>query len=361
MKRCFASRIAVCILCALTAFGALAFTINLLRLYRGFQAVGIADRTGSDNINVLLSRPDNWRKVVTAPVVERWDVDSIDGSTATIPITADILRQFYDYTDEQVREAAVVWHSTTHTAYEYLIQQNRYGYEDTARTGHRPALLFVTPPSDEELAMAQANRCPLELAPIARDGFVFITHKDNPVDSLTLAQLRGIYTGRITNWQEVGGNDRPIAAYQREKNSGSQTAMEQLVMRGEALMAPREVKVYMSMGGLVDAVAEYENGPAAIGYTYDYYLHNLYRNEDIKVLRVDGVAPTHAHLRDGSYPLAANYYAVLRRDEPAGAPARVLRDWLLTDEGQRLVEMAGYCPGAGPVEIVAAAEQEAVS
>lgn len=357
MKRFLPSRIAVCVLCALTAIGSIRFTIDLLRTYVGFRDVGTPDRTGSDSVNVLLTRADGWRQVVTSPVIGSWDLERmVDGSTATIPITAELLRQFYGYTDEQVRSSSVVWHSTTHNAYEYLIRQDRGHYDDLAPGGHSPALLFVTPPSDDELALARQYGCPLETAPIARDGFVFITHQDNPVDSLTLEQIRGIYTGRITNWREVGGDDRPIAAYQREKNSGSQTAMEQLVMRGEPLITPREVKVYMSMGGLVDAVAEYENGPAAIGYTYDYYIHNLYRNEQIKVLQVDGVAPTYAHLTDGTYALAASYYAVLRRDEPPGAPARKLRDWLLTNEGQQLIRMAGYCPGAGAVEVVAAAD-----
>ncbi|HHV51082.1 MAG TPA: hypothetical protein GXX54_05170, partial [Clostridiales bacterium] len=91
------------------------------------------------------------------------------------------------------------------------------------------------------------------------------------------------------------------------------------------------------------AVAEYENGPASIGYTYNYYINNLYKNENIKVIKINGVSPTNENLISGAYAFSTSYYAVIRKNEPQESPARKLRDYLLTKEGQEIIAMAGYC------------------
>lgn len=78
--------------------------------------------------------------------------------------------------------------------------------------------------------MAAENNVELDVTQIALDGFVFIIHKDNPVDSLTVEQIQKIYIGNITNWKELGGNDEEIIPSTREKNSGSQTVLENVVM-----------------------------------------------------------------------------------------------------------------------------------
>ena len=223
--------------------------------------LGIADKT--DNINVMLTRPNKWKKIAKNPILPEDEMSIIDGSTATIPITAELFRQFYGYTDKQVEKSPVVLHTTTHSAYLNLIHHLHNTY------GGIISLIFVTSPSDEEIEYAKNKNIELDLTPIAKDGFVFITHKNNPVDSLTIEQIQDIYTGKITNWKELGGKNLDIKAYQREKNSGSQTAMEQMVMQGKKMLSPRNVLtddyMYETMGGLIDAVAEYENGPASIG------------------------------------------------------------------------------------------------
>ena len=319
----------------------LGVSVYLTYVMQNQKPLGIADRT--ENINVMLVRPDNWRKIAASPVISELDMAILDGSTATVPITAELFRQFHGYTDSQVADSWVVYHSTTHYAYLHLIDRfsKMHGRDDSGEAA--VSLILVTPPSEEEKLYARRNDVTLDLTPIAKDGFVFITHKSNPVDSLTAEQIRDIYSGKITNWQEVGGKDLKIAAYQRERNSGSQTAMEQMVMEGRPMLSPISAKVYYGMGGLIDAVAEYEDGPASIGYTYYYYINNLYKNDNIKVLKIDGVAPTNDNLLSGVYPFATNYYAVMRGDEPADSAARKLRDYLISPEGQDLIAMAGYC------------------
>ena len=310
--------------------------------------VGIPDQISDANlsVNVMLTRLDNWKKIINNPVISESDMVILDGSTATIPITAELFRQFYGYSDNEINQNPVVFHSTTHYAYTNLIDCE-YRYFNTG-SGYEKypfpiSLIFVTPPSDEEKQYAKDNDVELDLIPVAKDGFVFITHKNNPVDSLTVEQIQDIYMGEITNWNQVGGEDLEIKAYQREKNSGSQTAMEQMVMQGKYIQSPIDVKVQVGMGSLVDAVAEYENGPASIGYTYYYYINNLYKNDNIKVIKINEAAPTNDNLISGTYPFSTSYFAVMRGDEPTDSPARKLRDFLLTPEGQNVIAMAGYC------------------
>jgi len=303
---------------------------------------------GSQNINTLVQRGENWKKLVDMPLFdEERELFLIDGSTATVPITAELLRQYYGYTDEEIDQSPYVAHSTTHTAYENLIHRRTREFSEEknglVEDGFPVSILFATPPSDDELAYAESYGVTLDCRPIALDGFVFITHKNNPVDSLTVEQIQKIYSGEIANWKDVGGDNRKIQAYQREAGSGSQTAMEQLVMRGKPMKRPIQAQVAEFMGDLVDFVAEYKNGPASIGYTFNYYINNLYKSPDIKVLRVEGITPEEENLIDENYPFTAAYYAVIRPDEPGDSKARALRDFLLSEQGQELVEMAGYC------------------
>ncbi|MBQ8960748.1 MAG: substrate-binding domain-containing protein [Ruminococcus sp.] len=304
----------------------------------------VEDKTGrSSNINVMLTRPDDWHIIQSGKIsLSKEDFSWIDGSTATIPITAELARQFCNASDDEVE--SFVDHNTTHYAYEYLLyDQARYTVHGSLSKYKDKDLIFVTEPSEDEIKIAQHEGKTMDVTPVALDGFVFITHKDNPVDSLTVEQIQDIYSGKITNWKEVGGNDAEIIPYQRERNSGSQTAMEQLVMKDVRLMEPKEAYFeVVGMGELIEKIAEYENKDNSIGYTYYYYLNNLYKSDDIKVLKVDGIAPDNAHLADRSYPFTTAYYAVMAEGQE-GKP-KELRDYLLTDEGQQIIELAGYCP-----------------
>ncbi|MCL2513850.1 MAG: substrate-binding domain-containing protein [Oscillospiraceae bacterium] len=344
---------------------ALAFGGHTVYLIITAPEIGLRDQTGdsvywSESINIMLTRPENWKRIVENPGINWDDMRIIDGSTATVPITAELFRQFFDCDDYYLEGA--FYHSTTHSAYINLIgygyeYEREHEYEDSENEYSdeyeyyfdEPSsrLIFVTPPSDEEIRYAGLAGVELDMDPIAKDGFVFITHKDNPVDSLSVEQIQDIYSGKIANWKDVGGDDLDIKAYQREENSGSQTAMEQLVMQGKEMIPPIETMVIEFMGGLVEAVAEYKNGPSSIGYTYYYYINNLYKNDNIKVLKIDGIEPANDKLASGEYPFSTNYYAVMRGDEPEGSPARLLRDFLISPLGQDVIEMAGYCKAGG--------------
>ena len=293
---------------------------------------GNASGRYSSNVNVMLKRPDEWYEIVSDKNrFTKYDLRHIDGSTATIPITAELVRQFCGVEDDLIEY--YIDHNTTGPAYEKLIK----GLDEKN-------LIIVTEPSDDELAMAAENNVELDVTKIALDGFVFITHKDNPVESLTIDQIRDIYSGNITNWSEVGGYDEEIVPYIRDKNSGSQTAMENLVMQGTPMITHPETKIQiaMEMGGLIDSIATYSNSSRSIGFTFNYYLNNLYQNEDVKVLRINDVYPDNENLIDGSYPLSSGYYAVTVKGRDAKADE--IKDYLLSEEGQEIVKLAGYCP-----------------
>lgn len=270
----------------------------------------------------------------------------IDGSTVAVPMAIEFAWQHLGLWD--IEASMFVGFSTTHKAYMNLITQRptfagSIFYSTHLERDHPVDLIIVTEPSLEELEAAQRQGVTLVQKPVCYDAFVFITHKDNPVNSLTIQQIQDIYSGRITNWKEVGGRDEPITAYQREPNSGSQTAMENLVMQGRPMLPPETVKVIEGMGPLVNAVAEYNNNTASIGYTYKYYIDTLYKNEDIKVLGVEGIYPDEIRIRAGTYPFTTCYYGVIRGGEES-ATGGLFLDWMLSIEGQQCIKQAGYIP-----------------
>jgi phosphate transport system substrate-binding protein len=184
----------------------------------------------------------------------------------------------------------------------------------------------------------------LEIAPIGRDGLVFLVNSNNPVDSLTRQQLTGIYTGRRTDWSQVGGEPGEIAAFQRNQESGSQTLFLSLLMQGAQPMEPPFELRPAGMGALIDAVAEYDGSGGAIGFSVYYYADLMYEAPNLKLISVDGVAPATQSIGNGSYPLVNDFYAVIRKSEPADGSARLLRDFLLTNEGRQFMRELNYVP-----------------
>ncbi len=109
-------------------------------------------------------------------------------------------------------------------------------------------------------------------------------------------------------------------------------------------MPPEKALVTDSMGSLVDKVSAYNNAQGALGYSVYYYISRMYLSEQVRVLSVDGVAPTNQTIADGSYPLYTYYCAVLRKNTPPDDPARELAAWLCGKEGQKVAASAGYVP-----------------
>ena len=253
----------------------------------------------------------------------------LDGSTSLVPLGEAAASVLLGEPREDVQDL-LDWHKTTNS-FRYLSR----GESD---------LLLVSEPDPEVLAELEAEGLRCEMEPICTEALVFITNMGNPVDSLTSEQLRAIYAGEITNWAEVGGADAPIVAFQRNKSAGSQVLMEKLVMGDTPMAEAPADQIPGEMGFLIESVRSYDNAANAIGYSVYYYAHDMEMAHGLKLLRVDGVAPDSESIRGGEYPFRNPYFCVIRADEPEDSPARILRDWLLSEAGQQLLDREGYVP-----------------
>lgn len=255
----------------------------------------------------------------------------VDGSTSMLPLSRALMMAS---TGVSAQEAELrISHTKTTLSFYALVS----GEAD---------LLLVARPAQEAFDYAEDMGVELEMRPIGVDALVFLTSDKNPVDSLTQRQAVGIYTGAITNWKEVGGADAEIVAYQRNETSGSQVMMENVVMDGQLMTdAPKEYRP-SEMGALVDEVASYRNSADAIGYSVYYYVTEMYLREGVKLLAIDGVAPSNETIASGEYPYTQYNYAVIRKDEREDSPARQLFDFLTTPEGKALMAAQGYVPAA---------------
>lgn len=134
-------------------------------------------------------------------------------------------------------------------------------------------LIFAAAPSADQLAQAEALGVTLHLTPIGREAFVFFVNSRNPVTGLSVEEIQGIYSGKITNWSQVGGRNQSIRAYQRAENSGSQTALQAL-MADQPLMEPEQENRISAMDGIIRSVADYRNFPTPSGSPSAFMLRN---------------------------------------------------------------------------------------
>ncbi len=216
-------------------------------------------------------------------------------------------------------------------------------FERLARSGSGPHdcdAVFGLAPSDGQRAEAETNGVSLALTPVARDAFVFFVHADNPVTNLTTSQIRDIYSGRAKSWRDVGVPfDARLMPFQRNKNSGSQTTLERL-MGDEPILPPIQEDRLGGMGEIFQDVADYQNRRGAIGFSFRYYATELVEAGKVRLLAIDGAAPTVENIRSGAYPFVTDSYLVTA-GPPEGDVAR-LAAFLRSPEGRRMVEDIGY-------------------
>ena len=208
---------------------------------------------------------------------------------------------------------------------------------------HEPPvnLIFSAPPSKKQLKDAAELKLTYEITPFAREAFVFFVPSGNPVSNLTQEQIRGIYSGRITNWKEVGGPDLAIKPFQRNEGSGSQTMLQKIMGKTPIIPPIREDRVG-GMGGIIRDVAAYRNSGDAIGFTFRFFSTEMFRNGSIKLLSVDGIAPTLENIQNGSYPFLTDCCVITCR--PRSENTKKLVEFLFSPAGQELIRKVGYIP-----------------
>ena len=203
-------------------------------------------------------------------------------------------------------------------------------------------MIFMLQPSEKQLQEAKDRRIELVITHIGYEAFVFFVSMVNPVDDLTLEQIRDIYSKRTTRWNNLGGKNERILPFQRPEGSGSQTAMFRVM--GDVPMAPPLQEEFREgMGGIVASVADYRNYGNAIGFSFRYYVEGLFKHDGVKLLKINGVAPTMENIQNGSYPLIGELVIISRSDN-VNPNVQKLTEWFLSPQGQQLVENVGYVP-----------------
>lgn len=245
------------------------------------------------------------------------DIPTIDGAAALLPMYAGFVESIYP-------EDSVIFNGETYDDSSSMHYTNTRGAYKAIVDGDCDIVIGVKP-SEEQLAYAAENGVELEMVEIGREAFVFIVSADNPVSDLTSDQIRGIYSGEITNWNEVGGPYKQIAAMRRNEGSGSQTALENFM--GDTPIVPDYTALFGS----------------PIGISFRYYVTGMLGEGGVKMLSVDGIEPNIENIASGEYPVTSSIYAVYRKGETNENVYKAV-DFMLSPEGQKIVEDSGYVP-----------------
>ncbi len=254
------------------------------------------------------------------------DLPVLDGATALVPVYAAIIDNVYPdgcvtydgdafsddnfYGENFAADSAMQYKNTVR------------GY--TAIVDGTTDILFCAGPSAEQRQYAEDQGVELIYVPIGLEGFVFFVNENNPVDDLTVDEVRKIYAGEYKNWSDVGGPDRVINPVTRIAGSGSQTAFESFM--GDTPIGQKSV---LAVTG------------ASIGFSFRYYMDGIVANDAVKMLSLNGVYPSAENIQNRTYPIVAPFYAIYRADNP-NENISLLIDWILSDEGQALIEKCGY-------------------
>jgi phosphate transport system substrate-binding protein len=193
------------------------------------------------------------------------------------------------------------------------------------------------PMKDDEKAKArQARGADMVEHPVALDGLGVFVHASNPIQHLTIAQVKDIFQGKVRNWSEIGGPNAPLVLYGRESSSGTYDYFREHVL-GKEDFAPA-VQTLQGTAAIINAVGHDRNG---IGYGGIAYAKEV-RAIGISAEGKPPVAPSESTVADGSYPLARKLFLYY----PANAPERVtsFAQWAVTPEAQALVTKVGYFP-----------------
>ena len=254
------------------------------------------------------------------------DLPVLDGAAALVPVYASIIDSVYP-------EGCVTYEGGVFSDDNYygenFAPDSKMQYKNTVR-GYKAIvdgdtdILFCAAPSAEQRAYAEEQGVELVYVPVGLEAFVFFVNAENPVESLTVDEIRSIYAGDIQNWSEVGGANRVINPVTRLEGSGSQSMMDAFM--GDTPIGGKSP--FAMFGG-------------AIGFSFRYYLDDMVDNNGVKMLPVNGVYPSRDNIRARTYPIIAQFYAIYRANNENENIPRLI-DWILSEEGQALIEACGY-------------------
>ena len=300
----------------------------------GYSSVDLSDYTPYSESGKLATLPHDPEFMIE----NQSDMPVLDGAEACYPFYSALAKTLYKDIDkiekavslgEKSTNGKIVSFTNTAIGYERLIS----GEVD---------MFFGAKPSASQQELAKEMGVELVYTPIGKEAFVFFVNENNSVDALAADQIRAIYHGDIENWSEVGGANTEIIAFQRPERSGSQSMMVYF-MGDVTLKEPVTFEMQSAMSGITKEVAEYYNENGAIGYTFRYFLEGLNQQEGVKMLSVDGVYPSTETIKNGSYPIQTALYCVTVKGNDNPNVQKVI-GFLLSDDGQYLVQQSGYAP-----------------
>lgn len=252
----------------------------------------------------------------------------LDGATALVPVYSSFIENVYPK-NSVTYEGGVF--SDNNTYGENFADDSKMQYNNTVRgykaiVDGKTDILFCATPSDEQKQYAIEKGITLEYVPIGLEAFVFFVNEKNPVNNLTTDQIKDIYLGKYKNWAEVGGSNRIINPVTRYPGSGSQSAMDKFM--GNKKIAKKSI--FAITGG-------------SIGFSFRYYIDGIVGEKSVKMLSLNGIYPSAENIQNGSYPIIANFYAIYRSDNK-NKNIPILINWILSNEGQQIIEKSGYIP-----------------
>ena len=265
---------------------------------------------------------DEGSKIVKVRAAEEYRFESgdvmpvLDGATALYPVYSAFFNAMYpvgsckfDGTD--FRESSLLQKRNTGGAFKAIVN----GTAD---------IIFCASPSQEQLEYAAQNGVELVLVPIGFEAFVFLVNDSNPVVSLTVEEVRDIYSGKVKNWLEVGGDNSPISAITRPRGSGSQTAMISF-MNGQPIKPANSIYAGRTLG-----------------YSFRYYVDGIVASKNIRLLELNGVYPSKENIRNHTYPVVSNFYAIYRKTDSEREDIQKVIAFVLSEQGQQIVEQSSY-------------------
>ncbi|MBO5561361.1 MAG: substrate-binding domain-containing protein [Firmicutes bacterium] len=268
------------------------------------------------------------------------DMPILDGAEACYPLYSAAAKAVYKNIAKTEKKYNRIYGDYGYNGKIVTFSNSSKGYERLIRGD--VDIFFGARPSRKQKEKAAENGEQIISIPIAKEAFVFFVEKNNPITDISSDDLRKIYSGEIKNWSELCDYDKKIIAFQRPENSGSQVMMR-FFMGDAKLKAPLTYEMGMGMGDVVTKVAQYADDEGALAYSFRYFVEELGQEKNVKILSVDGVAPTLENIENGTYPILADLVcAKLESNKKANTDKMI--DFMLSEDGKTLIRKTGYAP-----------------
>ncbi len=277
----------------------------------------------------------------------------VDGSTSSsvlnMMVACKLLGASYHWL-----EPGVMSEWTLHPVYDELPEQYRTFFVDRIKTSrtHGAFVNLINKEADiilthrtispDEKALAESVGVTLIETPIALDAFVFVVNKKNPVKTITVEQIQKIYTGEITNWSQIGGDNAEMKVFTRPRNSGSEEIFRELVMDN---LEPADFPE-SAIGGMAQVFNEILGHEASICYTFNNYklLQARIPDNEVPKIAINGVFPDENTVKNKTYPFISEVHVAIRSDLDPNSMAYKLYEWLLSENAKPAITECGFIP-----------------